>query len=240
YLETIIRDYNDEIRLKWIQSPRFSPEINIDIRPSYRFNPLMNYKFFMVPGVLVILVTIVGAFLTALNIVGEKETGTIEQINVSPIKKYQFILGKLIPFWILGMLILSIGLLIAWLWYHIVPAGSLFVLYLFSGVYLFTVLGYGLLISSVSSSRQQAMLVTFFLFMVFILLGGLYTPVESMPTWAQWFIRFNPVAYFIEVMRLVMLKGSSLSDISPSLVIVFLFGAVLNVWAVYMYRKRSR
>src|SRR6185295_7005383 len=98
YLRSIVQDYNREVRTEWIQFPRFSPETTIEITSSNWFNPLMNYKFFMVPGILVILVTMVGSFLAALNIVKEKEIGTIEQINVTPVKKYQFILGKLIPF----------------------------------------------------------------------------------------------------------------------------------------------
>jgi len=239
YLQSIVRDFNTEVRNEWIQMPRFSPEINIDVRPSNWYNPLMNYKFFMVPGILVMLVTIVGSFLTSLNIVKEKEIGTIEQINVTPVKKYHFILGKLIPFWILGMLILTIGMFISWMLYGIVPVGSLFTIYVFAGVYLLAVLGFGLLVSTYSASQQQAMLVAFFLFMIFILLGGLYTPIESMPVWAQWFTRFNPVTYFIEVMRLVILKGSDLQDISYQLFIVLLFAVVLNTWAILNYRKTS-
>ncbi|WP_018611938.1 ABC transporter permease [Segetibacter koreensis] len=239
YLQSIIRDFNNQVRTEWIQIPRFSPEINIDVRSSNWFNPLMNYKFFMVPGILVMLVTIVGSFLTSLNIVKEKEIGTIEQINVTPVKKYHFILGKLIPFWILGLFILTIGLFIAWLLYGIVPVGSLFTIYVFAAVYLLAVLGFGLLISTFSNSQQQAMLVTFFLFMIFILLGGLYTPIDSMPVWAQWFTKFNPVTYFIEVMRLVILKGSTLSDILPHISIILIFAFVLNTWAVINYKKRA-
>jgi ABC-2 type transport system permease protein len=239
YLQSIIRDFNGEVRNEWIQIPRFSPEINIDVRPSNWYNPLMNYKFFMVPGILVMLVTIVGSFLTSLNIVKEKEKGTIEQINVTPVKKYHFILGKLIPFWILGLLILTLGMLIAWGLYGIVPVGSLFTIYVFAAVYLLAVLGFGLLISTYSTSQQQAMMVTFFLFMIFILLGGLYTPIDSMPVWAQWFTRFNPVTYFIEVMRMVILKGSGLKDIIPQLWKMAIFAVLLNAWAILNYRKTS-
>ncbi|MDE3184158.1 MAG: ABC transporter permease [Bacteroidota bacterium] len=239
YLQSIVRNFNTEVRNEWIQMPRFSPEINIDVRPSNWYNPLMNYKFFMVPGILVMLVTIVGSFLTSLNIVKEKEIGTIEQINVSPVKKYHFILGKLIPFWILGMLILTIGMFISWVLYGIVPVGSLFTIYVFAGVYLLAVLGFGLLVSTYSASQQQAMLVAFFLFMIFILLGGLYTPIESMPVWAQWFTRFNPVTYFIEVMRLVILKGSGLADIKNQIFAVLGFAVFFNGWAILNYRKRS-
>ena len=170
YLHSIIQDYNREVRTEWIQFPRFSPEINIDVTSSNWFNPLMNYRYFMVPGILVILVTMVGSFLAALNIVKEKEIGTIEQINVTPVKKYQFILGKLIPFWVLGLVILSIGLLIARMAYGIAPAGGLLTIYVFAGVYLLAVLGLGLLISIFTGTQQQAMLISFFLMMMFILL----------------------------------------------------------------------
>ncbi len=239
YLQSIIRDFNADVRLKWIQLPKFSPELNIDIVTANWFNPSMNYKFFMVPGILVILLTMVGASLSALNIVKEKEIGTIEQINVTPVKKYHFILGKLIPFWVLGLVILSIGLTIAWLAYGIVPLGSLLVIYSFAGLYLLVVLGLGLLISTVTNNQQQAMLISFFLIMVFVLLGGLYTSIDSMPGWARAITRINPVAYFVEVIRMVVLKGSGFSDIVPHMLIMFGFAVILNGWAIYSYKKRS-
>ncbi|HVX26202.1 MAG TPA: ABC transporter permease [Parafilimonas sp.] len=239
YLQTIIQNFNNDVRTQWIQLPKFNTQTSIDITYSDWFNPLMNYKFFMVPGILVMLVTMVGSFLAAMNIVKEKEIGTIEQINVTPIKKYHFILGKLIPFWILGLVILSIGLLIAFLAYGIIPAGSFFTIYVFAACYLLAVLGLGLLISTYSSTQQQAMLFSFFLMMIFVLLSGLYTPISSMPAWAQWTTKFNPVSYFIEVMRMVVLKGSNLADISRNIFIVLGFAVVLNVWAVISYRKRA-
>jgi ABC-2 type transport system permease protein len=239
YLQTIIQNFNNNIRMQWIQLPRLNTQTSIDITYSNWFNPLMDYKFFMVPGILVLLVTMVGSFLAAMNIVREKEIGTIEQINVTPVKKYHFILGKLIPFWVLGLVILSIGLLISYLAYGIIPAGSFFTIYVFAACYLLAVLGLGLLISTYSSTQQQAMLFSFFLIMIFILLSGLYTPISSMPMWAQWVTKFNPVSYFIEVMRMVVLKGSSLADISRNIFIVLGFAVVLNVWAVISYRKRA-
>ena len=239
YLRSIIQDFNREVRIKWIQFPRFSPELNIDVTSSNWFNPLMNYKFFMVPGILVILLTMVGANLAAVNIVKEKEIGTIEQINVTPIRKFHFILGKLIPFWVLGLIVLTIGLTIARLAYGIIPVGSLFTVYIFAAVYLLAVLGLGLLVSTYCNNQQQAMLISFFLMMVFILLGGLYTSIDSMPEWAQWVTKFNPVAYFVEVMRMVILKGSGLADISRHLLTVGSFALVLNGWAMYNYRKRN-
>lgn len=239
YLRSIVQDYNREVRTEWIQFPRFNPETSIEVTSSNWFNPMMNYKYFMVPGILVILVTMVGSFLAALNIVKEKEIGTIEQINVTPVKKYQFILGKLIPFWVLGLLVLSIGMLIARIAYGIVPAGSLLTIYVFAAVYLLAVLGLGLLVSTFTATQQQAMLISFFMMMVFILLGGLYTSIDSMPNWAQLITRINPVSYFIDVMRMVVLKGSGLSDIKNHLLIVLGFAVFFNGWAVISYRKRS-
>jgi ABC-2 type transport system permease protein len=199
----------------------------------------MNYKYFMVPGILVLLLTMVGANLTAINIVKEKEIGTIEQINVTPVKKYHFILGKLIPFWILGLVVLTLGLLISRVVYGIIPVGGFFTIYVFAAVYLLAVLGLGLLISTYASNQQQAMLISFFLMMIFVLLGGLYTSIDSMPVWAQWITRFNPVSYFIEVMRMVVLKGSTLNDIKMHLLIMTGFAVGLNGWAVFSYRKRT-
>ena len=239
YLQSIIRDFNREIRMEWIQLPRFNTETQVEVTTSNWFNPQMNYKYFMVPGILVILLTMIGANLTAINIVREKEIGTIEQINVTPVKKYHFILGKLIPFWLLGLFVLSIGLLIARLAYGILPAGSFWTIYVFAGLYLLAVLGLGLLISTYAQTQQQSMLVSFFLMMIFILLGGLYTSIDSMPEWAQWITRFNPVAYFIEVMRMVVLKGSSLADIQKHLLVMGGFAIGFNAWAILSYRKRS-
>jgi ABC-2 type transport system permease protein len=239
YLRAIVQDYNKQVRTEWIQFPKFSTETQIEVTSSNWFNPLMNYKYFMVPGILVILLTMVGTNLAAINIVKEKEIGTIEQINVTPISKFHFVLGKLIPFWILGLVVLTIGLMIARVAYGILPAGSFLTIYVFAAVYLLAVLGLGLLISTYSVNQQQSMLLSFFIMMIFILLGGLYTSIDSMPEWAKWITRFNPVSYFIEVMRMVVLKGSTLADIKNHLLIMGGFAVGFNGWAIISYRKRS-
>ncbi|HTQ26776.1 MAG TPA: ABC transporter permease [Puia sp.] len=239
YLNSIIQDFNSDIRVQ-LQDPGASvlaPEI--EVTSSNWFNVFMNYHVFMVPGILAILVTLVGGFLSALNIVKEKEVGTIEQINVTPIRKYHFITGKLIPFWILGNVVLTLGLLVSRLVYGIVPVGNLLVLYAFVSVYLLAILGFGLLISTYCETQQQAMFVTFFFVMIFILMGGLFTPIESMPGWAKMVSRFNPVSYLIQTMRMVILKGSGLSDLAGNIGIVAIFAVVLNLWAVWNYRKAS-
>ena len=199
----------------------------------------MNYQYFMVPGILVMLLTIIGSNFAALNIVKEKELGTIEQINVSPIKKVYFILGKLIPFWLLALVVLTIGLTIARVAYGIVPVGHYITIYIFAAVYLLAVLGLGLLLSTYAQTQQQSFLVAFFITMIFNLMSGLFTPIESMPEWAQIITRFNPVSYFIEVMRMVILKGSGLADIKSQMLAIIGFAVFFNSWAILNYRKRS-
>lgn len=239
YLQSIINEYNADVRGQWIQYPRFNPIPVINVTFSDWYNPNMNYRYFMVPGILVMLLTIIGSSFASNNIVREKEMGTIEQINVSPIKKWQFILGKLIPFWLLALTVLTIGLIIARAVYGIVPLGHYLTIYLFASVYLLAILGLGLLLSTYAQTQQQSMLVSFFVTMIFNLLSGLYTPIESMPGWAQWIARFNPVSYFIEVMRMVVLKGSGLADVRYQMLALLGFAVFFNTWAILNYRKRS-
>lgn len=239
YIQQIIQGYNQQVRMQWLQQPRLNPQPTINVTSSDWYNPEMNYKVFMVPGILVMLVTMIGSTFAANNIVREKEMGTIEQINVSPIKKYQFILGKLIPFWMLALGVLTVGLIIARVVYGIVPLGSYFTIYAFASIYLTAVLGLGLLLSTYAQTQQQSMLVSFFITMIFNLMSGLYTPIESMPVWAQLITKFNPVTYFIQVMRMVMLKGSSLADIHVQIFAVIGFAVFFNTWAILNYRKRT-
>ena len=240
YLGRIISNFNSDIRVEWTQ-PQRNPQVpTIEVATLNWFNPFLNYPFFMVPGILVILVTMVGAYMCALNIVKEKEVGTIEQINVTPIKKWQFILGKLIPFWVIGIFVFSVGLFgVAQLVYNIVPLGSLLVLYSFLAMYLIALLGIGLIISTYSSTQQQAMSLAFFCMMIFILMSGLFTSVDSMPPWAKWIAACNPVTYFIDVVRLVVLKGSGFADIKNQFLVITGMAVFFNTWAILNYRKTS-
>lgn len=239
YTAGIIQQFNQDIRLEWFQMPSFNPEPIIDVTYANLYNPHSNYQLFMVPGILAVLLTMVGGFLAALNIVKEKEIGTIEQLNVSPIKKYQFILGKMVPFWLLGFVILTVGLIVSYVVHGITPGQNIGLVYLFSGVYLMAILGFGLLLSNFANSQQQAMMVAFFFMLIFILMSGLYTPIESMPQWGQMIATINPVTYMVDVMRKVLLKGAILSDIIPQLKIIAIYGIILNGLAIYTYNKRN-
>lgn len=236
YASMIIRDYNVDLITKTTGK---TVKSSIGITWSNWFNPDMNYSTFMVPGILVLLVTMVGTFLSAIIIVREKEIGTIEQLNVTPIKKYQFIIGKLMPFLIIALVELTIGLLVARLIFGIHFQGSLILVYLFSLVFLPVVLGIGLLISTISNTQQQAMFISWFFLMIFILMSGLFTPIESMPTWAQRITWLNPIKYFIEFMRMVLLKGSTFKDVTQHFLIMFIYGVVINALAIWNYKKRS-
>lgn len=239
YASQIIQDFNREIRSEKAPSNRTNELPQIEIRSSNWYNPQNDYKLFMVPGILAILVTMVGSFLAALNIVAEKEVGTIEQLNVTPLKKYQFILGKLIPFWVLGLVSITIGLVISRVVFGLIPVGQFSTLYLFAMVYLLAVLGIGLLVSTFAETQQQATLFAFFFMMIFILMGGLYTPIESMPEWAQWIAALNPPAHFIKVIRAIFIKGSSLYDLKEELLYITGFAVVFNSLAILNYRKTS-
>ena len=240
YLLSIIKDYSGQIQSQVISMRQVSPIKKIELTAINWFNPYLNYKVFMVPAILVILVTMVGAYMCSLNIVKEKEIGTIEQINVSPIKKHHYILGKLIPFWVIGMVVFSIGFfLISWGLYGIVPQGQLILLYGFLALYLIAILGFGLLISTYSDTQQQAMSVAFFFMMIFILMSGLFTSIDAMPEWAKTIAYCNPVTYFIEVMRMVVLKGSTLQHITKHICIMIGFAVLFNTWAILNYSKTN-
>lgn len=241
YATTILADFSRDISVgtRPVRPAQAGPPAVIDVNPSSWYNPELAYDIYMVPGILVILVTMIGMFLTAMNVVKEKETGTIEQINVTPIEKWQFITGKLMPFWIIGMAELAVGLALAKLIFAIPMAGSLFVVFGVAAVYLVVVLGIGLWISTLTETQQQAMFIAWFIMVIFILMGGLFTPIESMPPWAQDVTVLNPVAHFIEIMRRVLVKGASWTDIQQPLSILALMAVIVLPLAIRQYRKVS-
>lgn len=243
YLRRVVEDFNAGIRLSWMpagndQQVGNDQQAVIETVSSNWYNPFLNYRFFMVPGILVTLVTMICVYMCALNIVKEKEIGTIEQINVTPVKKHLFILGKLIPFWIIGLFVFTVGLFgIGRLVYGIVPQGNLLLLYGFLSLYLVALLGIGLLISTYAETQQQAMSVAFFFMMIFMLMSGLFTSVDSMPTWAKFLANCNPVTHFIKVMRMVLLKGSGFADIQFPMLMMVGFAIFFNTWAILNYKK---
>lgn len=211
----------------------------VQLRTRGWYNAELDYRHYMVPGILVQLLTIVGTLLTAMNIVREKEAGTLDQLNVTPITRSVFIAAKLIPLWIISMVVLSLGLVVAKVAFGVPMLGSLFLVFGGAALYLVAALGIGLWVSAVTETQQQAMFVTFSILMVYLLMSGLFTPVSSMPEWAQWVARFNPMMHFIALMRAVMLKGAGFADVARELAVLATAGAVVLTIAVRQYHKRS-
>ncbi len=238
YLGTIIAGYAEELRLEQPTSTAsVAPSIRIDTQGLY--NPNRNYKVYMIPALMGMLLTLLCGFLPALNVVSEKEHGTIEQMNVTPVSKLTFILAKLLPYWLIGFIVLTVCFLLAWLIYGIVPSGHFLVIYLLALLFVFVMSGFGLVISNYSATMQQSMFVMFFFMLILMLMSGLFTPVNSMPEWAQAITYLNPLKYFMEAMRMVYLKGSGLLELLPHISVLFFFALCFNCWAVVSYRKNQ-
>ncbi len=211
----------------------------IDVSEKYYFNTYLDYKLFMIPALIVIGITMITAFLPSLNIVSEKETGTIEQINVTPVSKSAFIICKMIPYWAIAFFVLTACLLIAWAVFGYVCRGNVLWLYLYTTLDIIVMAGLGLLISNYSSNAQQAMFVIWFFAVIFMLMSGIFTPIASMPGWAQAITYLNPMRYYADAMRSVYLKGSSPLDIWYDAAGLAAIGAVMVGWAIASYRKSS-
>lgn len=239
YTASVIQDFNGILINEQIRPQNPDKSRTIATTHSFWYNPELNYKTFMVPGILVLLITVISLLLSGMNIVREKEIGTIEQINVTPIKKYQFIIGKLLPFLIIALGELAIGLTIGKLLFNIPMVGSLPLVFGVAAIYISCILGLGLLISTMTDTQQQAMFVSFFIMIVIILMSGLFTAVENMPHWAQVMDLFNPIAHFIKVMRMVLLKGSGFNQILTEIYYLTGLSFLTLGLATWRYRKTS-
>ncbi len=238
YANSVIIDFNKQIVVEQLRLP-IKPLLPIRTEPQFWFNPELKYSAFMTPGLLVVLVTMVGMFLSSMNIVREIEIGTIEQLNVTPITKVQFIIAKLTPFWVIGMFILAFGLAAGKLMFDFPIVGNLSVLFSFAGVFLIAILGMGLFISTITNTQQQAMLISWFFLVIFILMSGLFTSIDNMPVWAQKLTLLNPVAYFVELIRMVLLKGSGFQHVAKHFISMAIMAVVINIFAVLNYKKRA-
>jgi ABC-2 type transport system permease protein len=203
------------------------------------YNKNQNYKLFMIPALFAIVMMLMTGFLPTLNIVGEKEAGTIEQINVTPVSKWSFILAKLIPYWIIALFVITVCLLLAWLVYGITPSGPLWLIYVLAMLLALFFSSFGLIISNYSDTMQQAMFVMWFFIVCIMLLSGLFTPTRSMPSWAYMTTYINPMHYFIDAIRTVFIRGGGLHEIAHQLSALACIGAIMAVWAVQSYKKNS-
>jgi ABC-2 type transport system permease protein len=237
YISNIVMDYNRDILINAGNTATISQGISVSNR--YWYNQDLNYKFYMLPGVLVILITAIGVMLAGLNLVKEKESGTIEQLNVTPLRKWQLMVSKVVPFFIIGLVDLALGLIVGKLTFNIPFEGSIMLLFFAASIFLVAVLGLALFFSTFASTQQQYMFVAFFFIMIFVLMSGIFTPAESMPVWAQKFNIVNPVAYLMRINRMIMLKGSGFMDIYRDLAFLTGLAILFLSFAVRMYRKRA-
>jgi ABC-2 type transport system permease protein len=214
-------------------------DARVDVRMRSWYNPTLNYRHYMVPGILVALVTLISTLLTAQNIAREKELGTLEQLNVTPITRTQFIAAKLLPFWVLAMIDLTAGLIVGRLVFAIPVRGSLLLLFGSASIYLVVTLATGLWISTIVETQQQAMFVTFFVMMIYLLMSGLFTPIDSMARWVQIVSLANPVRHFVTISRAILVKGAGLADVARPLATLAAFAAIALTFAVRQYSKRT-
>jgi len=224
--------------LSQIVSGNLSP-LTSHLSPLVLYNKLQSYKVFMIPALMGILMMMLCGFLPALNIVGEKEKGTIEQINVTPVSKWSFILAKLIPYWIIGLVVLTLCLVLSWLVYGITCQGPLWLVYLLAILLALFFSSFGLIVSNYSDTMQQAMFVMWFFVVCLMLLSGLFTPVRSMPDWAYLTTYINPMHYFADAIRTVFVRGGGLQAIAHQVLALFCIAFAMAVWAVQSYKKNS-
>jgi ABC-2 type transport system permease protein len=248
YATRILSSYSAELRrelrptLRSVRAARPPPSrgtARVEVRTRGWYNPELDYRDYMVPGILVVLVTMIATAMASMNIVREKEIGTLEQLNVTPITKAQFIASKLLPFWIIALVDLALGLVVARLVFAIPIRGSLLLIFGAAVVYLLAALGIGLWVSTVAETQQQAMFISFAINMVYLLMSGLFTPIQSMPEWAQWVAEISPVKHFIVIMRAVLVKGAGFAAIQVPLYVLAVYGAAVLALAVRQYSKTS-
>jgi len=203
------------------------------------YNPHQNYKLYMIPALFAIVMMLMTGFLPTLNIVGEKEAGTIEQMNVTPVSKWSFILAKLIPYWLIALFVITVCLLLAWLVYGLTPAGPVWLIYVLAMLLALFFSSLGLIISNYSDTMQQAMFVMWFFVVSIMLLSGLFTPTRSMPEWAYLTTYINPMHYFIDAIRTVFIRGGGFQNVVHQIIALLAIGAFMATWAVQSYKKNS-
>lgn len=204
-----------------------------------RYNITLNFINYMIPALMILLVIIICGFLPALNLVSEKVDGTMEAMNVTPVGKFIFVLSKLIPYWVIGILVILLGVLVGWLVYGVYPEGSLATILLASFLFSLVMSGIGVTIANRSNTILQTIFVMFALIMIFNLMSGMFTPIASMPDWAYNLTYAIPPRYYIEIMRAVYLKGATIPDLWLQFTVITGLAALFCGLAALTYKKRS-
>lgn len=223
---------------RWRNEQGFAP-VGKETSVINRYNPTLNFRNYMIPALMVVLLIIICGFLPALNLVSEKESGTIDAMNVTPVSRFIFVLSKLIPFWITGLLVVTVGMVTGWVVYGLAPLGSVWAIYLASVLFSLVMSGIGVVISNKSDTMLQSIFVMFAIIMIFQLMGGLFTPISSMPGWAQCITYAVPPRYFIEIMRSVYLKGATIAELWMPYAALSAYAVLTCVAAALTYAKRN-
>ncbi|HCT85598.1 MAG TPA: ABC transporter permease [Candidatus Margulisbacteria bacterium] len=218
--------------------PSAQPRHIIETQTRMLYNPNLDSVYNIVPGIMVMLLTMITVFLASINIVREKEIGTLEQLLVTPIKGRELIVGKIIPFAIMGFVMLNVGMLAAGLIFGIWMKGNLLLLYVISVLFMLSTLGVGIFISTIATNQQQAMFYAWFFSIFAILLSGFFIPIENMPPWVQIVTYLDPLKYFMDVIRGIYLKGSGVSDLVPEIISLSLYGSTMLSLAIIRFHKR--
>ncbi|MGQ3684387.1 MAG: ABC transporter permease [Candidatus Loosdrechtia sp.] len=231
YSSRIVAQFSKKImttRLTQIKGSYQMP-VGVDMQTRAWFNENLESRNFYVPGVIAIIVMLITLMLTSMAVVREKEIGTIEQIMVTPIRQLEFILGKTVPFALIGFADVILVTLIGVFWFEVPVRGNLFLLFLATALYIMTTLGIGLFISTISQTQQQAMMSTFFFYFPAVLLSGFMFPIANMPMVIQWITYLNPLRYFLEIVRGIFLKGTGAEILWPQMLSLMILG-VLTLW----------
>lgn len=236
YLSKIVQAFSTELQMEQ-PSVEMLRIPKMEIITNYRYNPHLDYKTYVLPGFIALLITLICGLMPTLSTVLEKEKGTMQQINATPVKKAEFVVAKLIPYWVIGIILLTVSVFLMWLIYGLVPQSSWWEVYVVVILYIMAVSGLGILISNYSENMQQAMFLAMFIILILILLSGLFTAVSAMPCWAQVIAYANPLTYFIELLRALYLKGSSLCELWEAMTMIGVFLIILNGLAILSHRK---
>jgi ABC-2 type transport system permease protein len=210
---------------------------SVDLRARIWFNENLESRNFYLPGVIAMLVTVMTLLLTSMAVVREKEIGTIEQLIVSPLTSFELILGKLIPFAIIAFIDVAFITSVGVLWFKLPIRGSMALLFGATFIYLFTSLGIGLFISTISSTQQEAMMSTFLFIFPANLLSGLIFPIANMPKLVQWITLLNPLRYYMVILRGIFLKGTGITVLWPQILVLMLIGLIILTTSIMRFKK---
>ncbi|MDO8663168.1 MAG: ABC transporter permease [Candidatus Omnitrophota bacterium] len=238
YANTIVSDYQyDLLKQQAEVSGWLNSAPSVDLRDRAWFNGNLISRNYYLPGVIATIVTMMSLLLTAMAIVKEKEIGTMEQLIVSPIRPIELIIGKLLPFGVIALIQITLITVLGVLWFHIPLRGNLFLLLFSTCIYLFTTLGIGLAISTISATQQEAMMSVFLFYMPAVLLSGFAYPIANMPQVIQWFTFLNPLRYFLVVIRSIFLKGVGMEVLWEQLIPLLIMGMVVIASSTLKFRR---